>query len=127
MPPRYVTRSYLMNRLAYVHPQPTQDMHDQFYSTYGRKSRSLTALIHEKRAQQSYIPLFEPFISKESNILDVGCGKGIFLHFLKERGYTNLHGLELSHDEIAFAKKHFDLTVSYGRPEEYLQRDFEHP
>lgn len=111
--------------LSYLNPQPTEEMYTQFYSTYGRKSRSVEALIREKADQRLYPEMFSSFLAKTSKILDMGCGKGIFLHFLKEAGYQNLAGLELSRDEISFAKKTFDLVIDYGTIEEYGKKDFD--
>lgn len=44
------------------------------------------------------------FGSKEIRILDVGCGTGGMLHFLRENGYTNLQGIDLSADAIRFSR-----------------------
>ena len=38
--------------------------------------------------------------NKTAAILDVGCGEGALLAFLQERGYTNLHGFDLSPENI---------------------------
>ena len=34
--------------------------------------------------------------SKDSKILDIGCGNGFFLNQLKNRGYTNLAGVDIA-------------------------------
>jgi len=33
-------------------------------------------------------------------VLDIGCGQGLFMDILKERGYTNLVGVTLSDDDL---------------------------
>ena len=38
-------------------------------------------------------------------ILDVGCGWGGFLMFLKSQGYSNLSGIDSSHQQIEIAQK----------------------
>lgn len=40
-------------------------------------------------------------ISKETRILDIGCGFGQFLNALKEAGYTNLTGIDINDESIA--------------------------
>jgi predicted TPR repeat methyltransferase len=37
---------------------------------------------------------------KDANILDVGCGTGMTCALLKEEGYTNLHGIDISDDMV---------------------------
>lgn len=38
---------------------------------------------------------FRHITDKNSRILDVGCGSGEFISLLKQRGYRNLHGVEI--------------------------------
>ena len=41
--------------------------------------------------------------NKDINILDIGCGHGAFLYFLKEKGYKNLKGLDISSEQVNMA------------------------
>lgn len=55
-------------------------------------------------------------LSKDANILDLGCGPGYFLDEMKERGYTNVTGITLSQGDIALCKskghdiKQYDIS-----------------
>lgn len=40
--------------------------------------------------------LIESLTRPDQSILDLGCGNGSILRYLKQRGYSNLHGLEVS-------------------------------
>jgi ubiquinone/menaquinone biosynthesis C-methylase UbiE len=40
--------------------------------------------------------LVESLTSKTDAVLDIGCGEGSMLRYLKQQGYSNLHGLEIS-------------------------------
>ena len=111
--------------LAYLNPQPTEEMYTAFYRTYGRKNRGVESLIKEKEDQRGYIGRIAPHVRKDNRILDMGCGKGIFLHFLKEAGYTDVRGIELSEDEIVFAKSTFGVEVDYATIESYAGRKFD--
>lgn len=42
---------------------------------------------------------------KEVKILELGCGAGYFLRYLKELGYNNVRGVDISPQQIAVAKK----------------------
>jgi 2-polyprenyl-3-methyl-5-hydroxy-6-metoxy-1,4-benzoquinol methylase len=39
-------------------------------------------------------------LDKDTKILDVGCGEGSLLTFLKEKGYTNLSGFDISPENV---------------------------
>lgn len=47
-----------------------------------------------------YYSAILPYITMESEIIDVGCGNGNFLKFLKDKGYSNLYGLDPSESSI---------------------------
>lgn len=50
---------------------------------------------------------FETKIQKEDKVLDLGCGYGSFLFFLKAHGYENVTGVDISTEEITVCKKLF--------------------
>ncbi|MCE5280852.1 MAG: class I SAM-dependent methyltransferase [Deltaproteobacteria bacterium] len=52
---------------------------------------------------------YEPFLpgNRDASILDIGCGVGYFLHFLKSRGYSNIQGIDLSPQMIGICKANF--------------------
>lgn len=45
------------------------------------------------------------FKDKTIDIVDLGCGSGGFLHFMKSSGYNNIKGIDLSEDSLNAAKK----------------------
>lgn len=64
--------------------------------------------------------LIANWISKDRNIkvLDLGCGYGAFLYFLKKEGYTNLEGVDNSFKQVELAK---DLGLSFIQNADVLQ------
>jgi SAM-dependent methyltransferase len=55
-------------------------------------------------------------LAKDAHILDLGCGPGYFLDEMKDRGYTNVHGVTLSPGDIKICEdkghaiKKYDLS-----------------
>lgn len=44
-------------------------------------------------------------LSKTSRVFDVGCGYGSFLYVAKQEGYTNLHGVDVSAQQVDRARQ----------------------
>ncbi|MDH4460903.1 MAG: class I SAM-dependent methyltransferase [Flectobacillus sp.] len=66
-------------------------------------------ILHEK----IYEALQERFSNhRDVKLLDIGCGTGGLLDFLREKGYTNLQGIDYSEAAIHFAQSR-DLRVTY--------------
>jgi SAM-dependent methyltransferase len=57
--------------------------------------------------------LIESLTSADDVILDVGCGNGSILRYLNARGYSNLHGLEMSQYAIQRLRKD-GIQMRYG-------------
>jgi len=48
---------------------------------------------------------------KDAAILDVGCSSGVLLSDLKSKGYSNLHGVDVSESAIALAREYGHESV----------------
>lgn len=46
-----------------------------------------------------------PYLTDEPKIIDVGCGGGAFLKFLKDKGYNKLYGLDPSESSVSKLKE----------------------
>ncbi len=42
---------------------------------------------------------------KRTPILDLGCGAGSLLHFFRERGYSNIVGVDISPEQVALSRQ----------------------
>ena len=61
--------------------------------------------------------------SKDLRILEIGCGNGRFVKYLEEQGFEAVEGIDISQDQIDFAKKKFKLTsVSVQDTLPYLRK-----
>lgn len=57
--------------------------------------------------------------NKEAVILEVGCGGGRLLYFLKKKGYRNISGVDISPEQVMLAKQVIE-NVTEGNAIEYL-------
>src|SRR5438105_4987031 len=48
---------------------------------------------------------------KESVILDFGCGIGHFLYHLKQKGYVNFYGVDISPQQVDYCRQHITDRV----------------
>lgn len=49
--------------------------------------------------------------NKNVAILEIGCGDGRFLYFLKTRGYTNIQGVDISPQQVELAKQVIENVI----------------
>lgn len=78
------------------------------YYRYQAEARGIHTIEDVKRnaSEKAYIydRIVLPWLpAKEGRIVDLACGHGAFLHWLKERGYTNLEGVDSSTEQTHFA------------------------
>ena len=84
----------------------TQQEYDLYYKNFNMYSSS--AKLKEKvtnRACEIRYKVVKKYIDKEEKILDVGCGDGTFLLFLKDHGYRRIYGIDPSEQSIATLKE----------------------
>ncbi|MBV8632539.1 MAG: class I SAM-dependent methyltransferase [Silvibacterium sp.] len=60
--------------------------------------------------------------TRDSSILDLGCGHGAFLYFLSRAGYTNIAGVDTSPEQIELAHRLGIQQAELGGVADYLGR-----
>jgi Predicted O-methyltransferase len=50
-------------------------------------------------------------IDKNDPVLDTGCGKGIFLQALKDKGYKNIYGIEIDEELYDYCRRTFNNVI----------------
>lgn len=86
---------------CYADVSSKQNQYDLYYknSNIYSVSASLKENIISQMCKVRY-EVFEKYVEKDSRILDIGCGDGAFLRYLKERGYNNIYGIDPSGESI---------------------------
>jgi len=59
-------------------------------------------------------------IDKNDPVLDTGCGKGIFLQALKDKGYKNIYGIEIDEELYDYCRRTFNNVIF----EDFLTYEF---
>lgn len=106
--------------LLFVHPQPSDDFlaNDLYSSKSGYQSNRAREDLSLGKELPRFRIVFDYFqkFKKNGNVLDIGCGNGQTMYFLKKRGF-NPFGVELN-DNTANSAKNNGLNVYNGFLEE---------
>ena len=101
--------------LCFLDPQPGPAEYRHYYqdNKVNQIISDRVKVLEKKRYQLNYVRWFakHAVIPFNAKILDIGCGRGTFLHFLRNAGYTDLAGLEISPRAARAAQTQFALKV----------------
>jgi 2-polyprenyl-3-methyl-5-hydroxy-6-metoxy-1,4-benzoquinol methylase len=77
-----------------------------YLSTHLETYRPATpqSMERDRRVFQGVYRRFLPS-SRDAEILEVGCGTGSFLHFLKGEGYRHVHGIDAGDEQVTAARR----------------------
>lgn len=91
---------------CYADVEENQQQYNLYYKNYNMYSAStkLKETIISQMCEVRY-EVFEKYVAKDSKILDIGCGDGTFLRYLKDRGYSNIYGIDPSEKSIYCLKE----------------------
>lgn len=83
---------------------------DRIYKNYASNFQDTTKEFNANAAENWSRPYYRYFrnwlpLDKGSRILEVACGGGRFLYFLKKMGFNNLDGVDLSPEQTALSKQ----------------------
>lgn len=84
---------------------------DKFYSKYVSTQTSQlygeVSLEDIKKQFPTWKKYFGRFLPKDKNakIIDVGCGNGSFVWWLRQIGYQNVEGIDISKEQVESASK----------------------
>lgn len=86
-----------------------KELYQDYYSSFFWEKRNFSEKLYKdelKRTEailKDYLPK-----SKQASILEIGCGVGFVLNYLKKEGYENHFGIDISAEAIALC--HFHVT-----------------
>lgn len=82
-------------------------IYNDYYSTFFLEKRNFSKKLYEDEIKRTET-ILRPYlpVSKESNILEIGCGVGFVLNYLKSVGYENHYGIDISAEAIDICRLH---------------------
>jgi len=91
--------------------QSNNNVEKENYSEYNKILKDKTYILpfqNEYRVfrnyfKKNYLKLLPT--SKNAKILDIGCGRGQFLYFLRKEGYTDIKGIDLDQENVNTCQK----------------------
>jgi 2-polyprenyl-3-methyl-5-hydroxy-6-metoxy-1,4-benzoquinol methylase len=87
----------------------SSDFRSRVYSTYVSDFKQASFPSHRRVARQyqfwdrKMLPFLKS-LDESSRILELGCGPGLFLQYLKSRGFSSSEGIDLSAEQIEVAR-----------------------
>src|SRR5690349_7061935 len=59
-----------------------------------------------ERDRRLFSALYRRFLParRDAEILEVGCGSGSFLHYLRSEGYQRVHGVDIAAEQVTLAR-----------------------
>ena len=101
-------------RCGFVFVNPREDQ-SKFLEAYRRLSPKEYLLEKENRKLifEENLNLIEKHVERRGKLLDIGCSVGLFLNVAMNRGW-DVKGVEISAQNAAFAREHFNLDVISG-------------
>ena len=100
---------------GFIQTKPVEAVNVDIYETGHYKVKAyfiIPFLINLLDYVYIYISILSVRFNKNKSLLDLGCGKGYFLYFLRKLGYKNLTGVETSISRASFAKELTKLEIS---------------
>jgi SAM-dependent methyltransferase len=94
------------------------DFRKELYKQYDSMFKTYISHFDSKSIQKmwnwfdhKYLPLISSY-TKESPILELGCGRGYMLEYLSRHNYKNLKGIDISEEQINISRgKGFDVEA----------------
>jgi len=94
-----------------------------FQNQAGRRATAITQQLQQDTQQLladlgNWLPT-----NKDCRILEIGCGYGNLVQALQQQGYTNVQGIDISHDQVDMARKLGIKNIQQADIHDFLQKN----
>lgn len=119
--------------LVYLNPRLTAAEYRSFYATryreiYCGSAAPTERIVREIAARARHIGILcRPYLQPKARVLEIGCGTGGLLAYVRDAFGCEVQGVEPASDYQAFAEKQYGLEVFLGTLEEYVSQSVVSP
>jgi len=101
-----------------------KEVYDTYLESHFLSLNSPTKRAFEHTAK-AYAKWYKKFLppNRSARILDIGCGMGHFLYFLKCEGYRNFLGIDISRQQVDFTKENITGSVVVADAFDFLGKE----
>jgi len=99
-----------------------RELFEEYFDSNFKKSNILTEKQYGKIADE-FKKLYGEILVQDKGavILDIGCGAGHFLYYLKKEGFENFLGIDISVQQLEFCKKNISGKVELANGVDFLK------
>jgi len=97
--------------MIFAYQLPSLNVYKKYYESCSKYDN--TAAIDKEVSDETSTDI-EKLVNKSINILDIGCSIGLILNKLKNKGFTNIHGIDPNPKSKQIAKKTYDIDINTG-------------
>jgi cyclopropane fatty-acyl-phospholipid synthase-like methyltransferase len=96
-------------------------LYEGYFDSIYARSNALSTEEYENSAREFDV-YFGRLMPEEQDapILEIGCGTGHFLYYLKKRGYTHFLGIDISASQVEFCREGITPNVQHADVFEFL-------
>lgn len=101
-----------------------RQIYKNYLSTHYRHLNSLNVINYDLHVE-GYGHIWDQYLPQNRNTccLDLGCGTGMFLYYLRSRGFAHIEGVDLSQENSEIARS-LDFTIVTADAVDYLSRAY---
>jgi len=115
--------------LKFVDPLPTEEVIEEFYNKHKQPTQERIEIYLKTRASrdrrdQRKLKLLEKIQKNKGQLLDIGCGMGLFVKNAADHGWK-AQGVDLDREMIDFGKKTFGANLSCSMLSELPEGHFD--
>lgn len=114
--------------LVYTDPMPTKEDLDNYYHKQFIQERHHISSVEEARERAKSknslakypVDTIRAYLTKDSQVMEIGCGYGFFLKRIKDECGSQVFGVEPSEVSGKFAAEEYGIDVFHGLLDDYL-------